>query len=273
MPEMRPAPARLAISCSRHRHCIDLAYHDQGQGEVLVLIHGLGANATAWRDQMAELSAACRVIAPDLRGHGDSGQRPEEPITVRAFADDVIALLKGLDVGRAHVCGNSLGGMIALEIWVRVPSLVKSLILANTTAFFPPPQMLDDFLRLFDAMDMAAFARFMAPRLLTPQAPATLVEEVVQMIEGVSRSVFRQGLVAAFQADYRWMLPLVDVPTLIVVGAEDQATPAGYARFLEKHIKDAALRVAPAAAHLPHRENSPAFNRLLREHLQSCRTD
>ncbi len=273
MTEITPAPARLAVSCFRHSHCIDLAYHEQGQGEVLVLIHGLGANATGWRDQVAELSAACRVIAPDLRGHGGSGHRPEEPITIRALADDVVALLKGLGLGRAHVCGNSLGGMIALEIWVRAPSLVKSLILVDATAFFPPPQMLDDFLRLFETMDMEAFARFMAPRLLTPQAPATLVEELVQVTAAVSRSVFRQGLVAAFQGDYRWMLPLVDVPTLIVVGEDDQATPAGYARYLERQIKGAALRVVPAAAHLPHRENPSAFNRLLREHLKRCGVD
>lgn len=273
MPEMMPNPTHLAISCPRHSHCIDLAYYDQGQGEALVLIHGLGANATGWRDQVEELSAACRVIAPDLRGHGASGQRPEEAITIRALADDVIALLKGLGVGGAHVCGSSLGGMIALEIWVRAPSLVKSLILADATAFFPPPQMLDDFLRLFETMDMEAFARFMAPRLLTPQAPATLVEEVVQMMAAVSRSVFRQGLVAAFQGDYRWMLPLVDLPTLIVVGEEDQATPVAYARLLEKNIKDAVLRGVPAAAHLPHRENPAAFNRLLQEHLQSCGAD
>jgi 3-oxoadipate enol-lactonase len=238
-----------------------------------VLIHGLGANASGWRDQMEGLSPACRVIAPDLRGHGDSGHRPEEAITIRALADDLIALLKGLGVGRAHFCGNSLGGMIALEIWVRAPSLMKSLILEGTTAFFPPPRMLEEFLRLFDSMDMAAFARFMAPRLLSAKAPTTLVEEVVQMIATVSRGVFRQGLTAAFQADYRWMLPLVDIPTLIVVGAEDQATPAGYARFLKKHIKDATLRVVPGAGHLSHRENPPEFNRLLREHLQSCGPD
>jgi 3-oxoadipate enol-lactonase len=270
---MSPCPAKMAIPCPRHSHCIDLTYCDCGIGEALVLIHGLGGNATGWRDQMEELSGGYRVIVMNLRGHGNSGHRPEEPITIRAFADDIIALLKGIGVRRAHFCGNSLGGMIALEIWVRAPALVKSLILADTTAFFPPPQMQEEFLRLFDSMDMAAFARFMAPRLVTPQAPATLVEEVEQMIAGVSRSVYRQGLVAAFQADYRWMLPLVDVPTLIVVGAEDQATPVGYARFLERHIKDAVLRVVPGAAHLSPRENPGEFNLQLREHLKSCRPD
>jgi pimeloyl-ACP methyl ester carboxylesterase len=75
-------------------------------------------------------------------------------------------------------------------------------------------------------------------------------------------------LAAAFLADYRWVLPTVDIPTLIVVGEEDQATPVGYARLLAKEIKGAVLQVVPEAAHLPHRENPREFNRQLREHLE-----
>jgi 3-oxoadipate enol-lactonase len=259
----------MPINCARHSPCIDLAYADFGTGEALILIHGLGANAWSWRQQLEELSQAYRVVALDLRGHGDSGHRPEEAINIRAWAEDIIALVKGLGLERAHVCGNSLGGMIALELWVRSPALIKSLILADTTAFFPPPQMLEEFLRLFDHMDMAAWARFMTPRLLWRGALATLEEEVVQMMAATNRAVYRQGLVVVFQADYRWVLPTIDIPTLILVGEEDQATPVGYARYLQSQIRDAKLQVLPKAAHLPHRENPGEFNQQLREHLES----
>jgi pimeloyl-ACP methyl ester carboxylesterase len=233
-----------------------------------VLIHGLGANAAGWVEQIEGLSASYRIIAMDLRGHGGSGYRPEEPITIRALADDIAALLKVLGVERAHVCGNSLGGMIVLELYIRYPSLTKSLILADTTAFFPPPTMMEDFLRFFDHLEMTAWAKFMAPRLLRPQSLASLEDEVVQTMAATSRAVYRQGLVAAFQADYRWMLPTVDIPALILVGDEDQATPVGFARFLAGQIKDSVLQVVPEAAHLPHRENPRVFNRLLRSHLE-----
>ncbi len=262
--------ATMPIDCPRHSPCLDLAYTDSGTGEALILIHGLGANAWSWREQLEELSQAYRVVALDLRGHGNSGHRPEEAISIRAFADDIIALAKGLGLERAHICGNSLGGMIALELWVRCPSLMKSLILADTTAFFPPPHMLAEFLRLFDQMDMAAWAQFMAPRLLRRGAPAGLQEEVVQVITATTRAVYRQGLVAAFLADYRWALPTMDIPTLILVGEEDQATPVGYARYLESQIRGSELRVVANAAHLTHRENPPEFNRQLQEHLESC---
>jgi pimeloyl-ACP methyl ester carboxylesterase len=268
MSEVIYTSARQPLDCPRHRPCIEMSYIEGGTGETLVLIHGLGANAAGWGEQLEALSSSHRVIAMDLRGHGETGYRPEEAVTMSALVDDLVALLSDLGVEEAHVCGSSLGGMLALELWVRRPALMKSLILADTTAFFPPPHMLDQFLQLFDHMEMTAWAGFMAPRLLRRRAPVSLLEKIVQTLAATSRVVYRQGLAAAFLADYRWVLPTVDIPTLIVVGEEDQATPVGYARLLAKEIKGAVLQVVPEAAHLPHRENPREFNRQLREHLE-----
>ncbi|MEJ2069794.1 MAG: alpha/beta fold hydrolase, partial [Syntrophobacterales bacterium] len=90
MPEMTLTSARRLIDCPRHSPCIEMSYVDGGAGETLVLIHGLGATATAWGEQLEELSSSHRVIAMDLRGHGDSGHRPEEPVNLRAFVDDIV---------------------------------------------------------------------------------------------------------------------------------------------------------------------------------------
>ena len=272
MGEMIPAIAKkMPIDCSRHSPCIDLAYTDRGAGEALILIHGLGGNCWSWGQQIEELSQAYRVIALDLRGHGQSGYRSEEAISIRSLADDVISLLHGLGIEQGHFCGHSLGGMIVLEIWVRAGSLMRSLILADTTAFFPPPHLLEEFLRQFDHLEMPAWAGFMAPRLLRRGAPAALTEEVVETISAASRAVYRQALIAAFQADYRWLLPLIDLPTLVLVGEEDQAMPLGFARFLQSQIRNSSLQVVPQAGHLPHQENPQEFNRQLRLHLKRMR--
>lgn len=272
MTEMIPAIAKkIPIDCSRHSPCIDLAYVDRGAGETLILIHGLDGGGWSWRRQIEELSKAYRVIAMDLRGHGQSGYRGGETISIRAFADDVIALLRTLGIEQGHFCGHCLGGMINLEIFIRAPSLMQSLVLADTTAFFPPPQILGEFLSRFDHLDMPAWARFMAPRLLGRGASAALMEEVVEAISVTSRAVYRQSLIAAFQADYRWLLPLIDIPTLILVGEKDQATPWGYARYLQSMIRSSSLQVVPNAAHLTHRENPQEFNRLLGLHLKGVR--
>lgn len=272
MVEMIPAIAqKIAIDCSRHSPCIELAYNDCGAGEALILIHGLGGGGRSWRRQIEDLSQAYRVVALDLRGHGQSGHRAEEAISIRSLAAEVISLLHGLGIEQGHFCGHSLGGMIALEIWVRAGSLMRSLILADTTAFFPPPHMLEEFLRQFDQLDMAGWGRVLAPRLLGRGAPTALTEEVVETISATSRAVYRQALIAAFQADYRWLLPLIDLPTLILVGEEDQAMPWGYARYLQSRISNAALQVVPQAGHLSHQENPQEFNRQLWSHLKRVR--
>jgi 3-oxoadipate enol-lactonase len=262
---------KIAIDCSRHSPCIELAYVDRGAGEGLILIHGLDGSGWSWHQQIEELSKAYRVIAMDLRGLGQSGYRTEESINIRAFADDVIALLQTLGIEQAHFCGHCLGGMIILEIFIRACAFMQSLILADTTAFFPPPQIFGKFMRRFDQLDMPAWARFMAPRLLRRGAPVALMEEVVKAISSSSRDVYRQTLIAAFQADYRWLLPLIDLPTLVLVGDADRATPWGYARYLQSQIRNSALQVVPNAAHLAHRENPQEYNRQLGLHLKRVR--
>jgi 3-oxoadipate enol-lactonase len=265
-----PFAKMIPIDCSRHSPCIELACTDRGAGEALILIHGLGGSGRSWRHQIEELSPAYRVIAMDLRGHGQSGYRSEEAISIRSLADDVISLLHGLGIEQGHFCGHSLGGMIVLEIYVRAGSVMRSLILADTTAFFPPPHILGEFLSRFDHLDMPAWARFMAPRLLRRGAPAALTEEVVETISAASRAVYRQALIAAFQADYRWLLSVIDLPTLTLVGEEDQATPWGYARYLQSRIRNSSLQVVPKAGHLSHQENPQEFHRQLRAHLKRC---
>ena len=206
----------------------------------------------------------------DLRGHGQSGYRADEPVSIRAFADDVIALLDKLGLDQAHICGLSMGGMIALEIFGRYAPRVKSLILADTTAFFQPTQAREELLGHFDRLDMASWAAFLAGRLLRREAPAEQRQEVTQMLAANRRALYRAGLMATFDCDYRGLLPWIDLPTLILVGEEDQSTPIGYAEYLQAHIRGSVLQVIPQAGHLSSLENPAAFNRQLWTHLQSC---
>jgi 3-oxoadipate enol-lactonase len=261
---------RMPINCACHAPCLELSYLEHGSGEALVLIHGLGAHADSWRGQMEGVSGNYRVIAPDLRSHGQSGYRVDEPLTIRTMALDVIGLVKGLGIEQAHFCGISMGGMIALEIFVRFAPRVKSLILADTTAFFPPPQSQAELLSHFDNLNMAEWAQVMAGRLVSPQAPEALRQDIAKMVAANQRTPYRQGLVATFAGDYRWLLPQIDVPTLILVGAEDQATPFGYAQYLHKNIPDSELQVISQAGHSAHLENPGEFNWRLSAHLKRC---
>jgi 3-oxoadipate enol-lactonase len=261
---------RIPINCLCHSPCIELGYLEQGSGEALILIHGLGANADSWRWQIDALAGNNRVIALDLRGHGQSGFRVEEPISIRAFADDVAALMEKLRIEQAHFCGISMGGMIALEIFVRYGGKAKSLILADSAAFFPPPQAREELLKHFDSLEMAAWGHLMARRVLRREAPPEQRQEVAQMLAANRRAIYRQGLIATFEGDYRWVLPQVNLPTLILVGQEDQATPVGYASYLHNHIEGSVLQVITQAGHFANLENPAAFNWQVCAHLKRC---
>ncbi len=259
---------KVPIDCLVHAPCIELNYYDQGSGEPLVFIHGLGGNADSWRPQIEALANHCRVLAMDLRGHGQSGWRMDEPITIRAFAEDAIALIDSLGIDKAHLCGHSMGGMIALEIFVRRPHKIKSLILADTSAFFPPPQTRGELLEHFDRLELPVWSSLMASRVLRRGASQEQQQEVAQMLAATPRALYRQGLLATFDGDYRWVLPLIDLPTLILVGEEDRATPIGYARYLQVNIRDSLLQEIPLAGHFSNLENPAAFNWQILSHIK-----
>jgi 3-oxoadipate enol-lactonase len=136
--------------------------------------------------------------------------------------------MNNLSLKEAHFCGLSMGGMIALEIFVRYNLRVKSLILADTTVFFPSPNRLEDFLQLCDSMSMTEWAQLGTQFTLRREAPLGLREEVIQMAAANRRGPYRQALIAAFSIDYRWVLPLIDVPTLVLAGEDDQLTDEGH---------------------------------------------
>lgn len=149
---------------------------------------------------------------------------------------------------------------------------MKSLILGDTTAFFPPPQARQELLRHFDNLDMGEWAQVMACRVLRRVAPEELRQELAQMLVANRRTSYRQGLVATFEGDYRWVLPQIELPTLILVGDEDQATPFGYAKYLHMNIRGSVLQVIDQAAHFPNLENPAAFNWQVIAHLKRCRS-
>ena len=110
---------------------IDVYYEVSGQGQPLLLIHGLGSSSQIWEAQVRYFAERYRVITYDLRGHGRSS-KPTDAYSVQQFAKDAARILRDLDVPAAHVVGISLGGMIAFEIAVHYPQLLKSLAVVNS---------------------------------------------------------------------------------------------------------------------------------------------
>src|SRR4030095_4922753 len=112
---------------------IQMAYTDTGAGRPVVLIHGYPFNRSLWNEQVAALSNEYRVIAPDLRGFGES-DASEGTATMNQLAQDVALLLDHLEIARATIAGLSMGGYVALAFYKQFASRVRALILADTRA-------------------------------------------------------------------------------------------------------------------------------------------
>jgi len=115
-----------------HVRDVNLYYEIAGRGESILFIHGLGSSSRDWELQVDFFSKQYQVVAFDVRGHGQS-DKPPGPYGVPLFAADAAELMKSLDVAPAHVVGISMGGMMAFQLAVSAPELVKSLVIVNST--------------------------------------------------------------------------------------------------------------------------------------------
>jgi pimeloyl-ACP methyl ester carboxylesterase len=251
---------------------IEIAYEDAGRGGPVVLLHGFPFNRSLWREQVESLSAACRVITPDLRGHGETSVAGSA--TMEEMAEDLAALLDELNVGRAVVGGLSMGGYVVLAFLRAHPERVGALVLADTR-----PQADTDGARrtreetarraLADGMEPIADA--MLPKLLaeaTRERRPDVVARVREMILGTNP----QGAAAALRGmavrrDQTDLLPEIGVPTLIVVGSEDAITPPSDSEAMHAKVKGSRLLKIEGAGHVSNVERPGEFNRALAEFL------
>jgi 3-oxoadipate enol-lactonase len=252
---------------------VRLCYHDAGSGPVLVLLHGFPLNHTMWNAQIVEFSRTHRVIAPDLRGQGESAARPGR---LEDMAEDVALLVDALGVARFALCGLSMGGYVAFALRRRVAHRLDALILADTRASADTRDEAERRAQLAHdarARGAAVVADAYLPRLL---APATYREQpgVVEAVRQMMRGTSIEGAVHALDAmrtrpDFRADLPHIARPTLVVVGAEDAVTPPAIAREMAAAIPGAATSVIAGAGHLAPMEQPAAFNAALREFLST----
>lgn len=238
---------------------INLEYYDESDGPPLLMIRGLGAQATTWGEPvLAPLRERVRVIRLSNRGTGLS-DKPAGPVSIRTMADDAAALLDALGVDRAHVFGVSMGGMIAQELALNHAERVDRLVLGCTFAGGPNA--------------VRAGADVMA--LLTPQAgqsaeeqirrtrPALVTERTMrergEFLDEMMRidletptpleTVVKQ-LAAIGEFDTYDRLPSIRAPTLVIHGDSDVLVPAENARILHERIPGSTLEIVPEAGHM-----------------------
>jgi len=252
-----------------------LAYDDYGPGPVVVLLHGFPLNRGMWKGQESEVGAVYRVIAPDLRGHGESAA-PEGVYAIDAMADDVIETLDALQIREPVVLGGlSLGGYVALSAALRYPDRFRGLILMDTRAGADAPETARGRLSAADQVDATgkseAVVEGMLGRLFSPftrQNRAHLIDFAHGlMVKTPARAVAGTLRGMAARPDRTHDLARLRLPTLVLVGEDDVITPPEEARAMAGALPDARLEVIPDAGHLAPLENPAATNRAILDFL------
>ena len=245
-----------------------LAWRERGDGPPVVFLHGLGGSRTSWEPQMEGLSDTFRCIAWDMPGYGASA--PVEPLTFAAIADAVARLLDAAGVERAHLVGESFGGMHALHTALRHPDRVDRLVLANTSPAFGLDGTDPDAWRAarLAPLDAGLAPADIAEQVLTSIAGPALRDDVLAMrVAGFAR-IPGTGLRAAVEClpshDLRDCLAEITAPALVIVGELDVETPVSYARALAEGLPNAELVVLDGIGHLAVSEASDAVNNLVR---------
>jgi 3-oxoadipate enol-lactonase len=229
-------------------------YDHPAASQHVVLVHSLAMDRSFWRPVAERLAANARVLIHDCRGHGRS-DKPAGPVTVERHADDLADLLDRLGWKTALVAGASMGGCIALAFAIRHPGRVSALGLVDTTAWYGPdaPKSWEQRADAALASGLSSLTDFQVTRWFGDRFRADHPQVVKDCVDAFLRNdvaAYAQTCRMLGACDLRAGLPSIKVPTAIVVGEEDYATPPAMAEAMHKAVAGSTMTVLPGARHL-----------------------
>jgi pimeloyl-ACP methyl ester carboxylesterase len=251
----------------------EIAYEARGEGPAVLFLHAFPLGLFMWDAQVEALAARHRTIRFDDRGFG--GSPPGEGLlTMERIADDAAALLDHLGVGKAVVCGCSMGGYAAFAMVRRHPDRLRGLVLQDTRAGADTPEGRQNRATLAEAVlrkGAKAAADAFLPKLVgetTSRKRPELVERLRERVLAASPRGIADALAGlGARADSTPTLREVRVPTLVVCGAEDTITPPAESEAMHRAIAGSRLEILPEAGHLSNLETPEAYDAALERFL------
>ena len=250
-----------------------------GHGPTVLMLHGSGGNFRSFAPQVEALaSVGFRGVSWNMPGYGQSA--PIEPYSFMGLAASCVHLIEVLmaDAPRRSVAlvGHGMGGMLAQEVAVRRPDLVRHLVLVATApavlAGDAYHRLITESLRWLDeGRDMAAIADTLLPRLVSPGALPEGVQLATYCQSLVHAATWRRALKTMQGFDRRAALGHIAAPSLLVAGEHDRVTPPDTLASMAQAIPGAQLLSLPGAGHLPHLEQPDAFDEALINFLRTAR--
>lgn len=211
---------------------LTIAYREEGRGaQTIVLLHGFCGSSAYWNKLIPLLSGSHRVIAPDLRGHGDSSA-PDEPYTMERFADDLASVVDKLQLASVHLFGHSLGGYVTLAFAEKHADKLGSFGLIHSTGY-PDDEAAkanrDKGARSIGESGMEPFVKALVPKLFAP-GHVTAMPDEVRLAKEIGEGTKPLGAIRTLQGmrdrpDRTHVLRDTSLPVLLVAGEEDQIIP------------------------------------------------
>ncbi|HEY2582973.1 MAG TPA: alpha/beta hydrolase [Mucilaginibacter sp.] len=256
---------------------IKLNYIATGTGTPLVLIHGHPFDHTMWYPQVIDFFDSFQVITPDLRGYGKSSLPGGSKTKFEDYATDILQLMDFLNIGRFYLGGLSMGGQIIMEIFRQAPSRIKSLIFADTFASLDTPEVRKgryDTVSRLEKEGMDSYADEVIYKMITPEHVTTMPEVsglVLKMMKATSPVAAATTLRArAERIEYLTkVLPQIKIPSLVIVGRDDQFTPVAIAEELTSNLDNSKLVIIEDAGHMPNLEHPNEFNKAVLDFLMA----
>lgn len=268
---------KVMVSKNAFLNGINLAFDDVGSGPAVLLVHGFPLNRQMWRPQLPILVAAgYRVIAPDLRGFGESDVT-EGASSIDLMADDLVELLDHLELPQAVVVGMSMGGYLLFNLLERYPQRVKAAVFTVTRCLPDDAegrarrrQLADQVLTLGPQVVADLFVELLfAPSTLTTRP--RLAEELYGWMVNTASSGLVAGLLAMAQRrDATPLLSSISVPALAIGASDDRACPIEHPRMIAAGIPGCRLCIIPEAGHMVNLEQPGDFNQALLSFLREA---
>jgi 3-oxoadipate enol-lactonase len=254
-----------------------ISYNDEGKigDPVIIFIHGFPFNKSMWNKQSEALKENYRVIAYDVRGHGNSDAGIKD-FSIDLFAADLLSLMDKLKIDKAMLCGLSMGGYIALNAIENYPDRFDAVILSDTTCTADTPEAKEKRIKTIESIKrngVEKFAEESVKNLFAPESFSTKKLEIAAVREMIVNTT-EESLCNTLRAFYERKetcskLHDIKVPVLIMVGIEDKITPPAAAQFMNEKIKESLLSIVEHAGHLSNIENPSEFNNQLEEFVST----
>jgi 3-oxoadipate enol-lactonase len=228
---------------------------------VLMFSNSLGTEFSMWNAQADFFAKQFRILRYDTRGHGQSSVTPG-PYSIEQLGNDVLDLLDDLDFDRVHFCGLSMGGMIGMWLGMNAPERLYKLILCNTAAKIGNAEGWNARIENVRKNGMKSIASAVIERWFTPAFRAKSPDDVAAtqvVLENTTAEGYVANCAAVRDFDARETIATIGVPTLVIAGAHDAATPPEGGRFLAEQISGAQYAEL-SAAHISNIEDRDGFN-------------